>query len=174
MKKSHTLTSGHFLITKTVGYVQNSLFIIQASGLEYKEQSSIYIDSHVRVFRVVGKKEKAIKQAMRNNASNEKKETRCLCFLVTFFAVLFLGSLSRAGCEMVEKDTRCNGSIAQCHEEEELFMESEISRRLLAGTDKYITYPVLGPDKTGEGGKSDQGQPYNRGCKKIFGCRENV
>ncbi|KAJ8643793.1 hypothetical protein MRB53_005541 [Persea americana] len=65
--------------------------------------------------------------------------------------VLFLGWFSNAGCEMVEKDIRCNGSIAQCHEEEELFMESEISRRFLAGTDKYITYPVLGPDKTGAG-----------------------
>ncbi|XXG46573.1 hypothetical protein AAC387_Pa02g1383 [Persea americana] len=87
--------------------------------------------------------------------------------------VLFLGWSSNAGCEMVDKDIRCNGSIAQCHEEEELFMESEISRRFLAGTDKYITYPVLGPDKTGLGGKSEPGQPYNRGCKKIYGCRED-
>ncbi|XXG46572.1 hypothetical protein AAC387_Pa02g1382 [Persea americana] len=110
---------------------------------------------------------------MRNKASNQKRETRCLCFLVTFFAVLFLGWSSNAGCEMVDKDIRCNGSIAQCHEEEELFMESEISRRFLAGTDKYITYPVLGPDKTGLGGKSEPGQPYNRGCKKIYGCRED-
>ncbi|XXG46575.1 hypothetical protein AAC387_Pa02g1385 [Persea americana] len=98
---------------------------------------------------------------------------RGLCFIVSFFAVLFLGCLSTAGCERVEKETRCNGSMAQCSEEEEMFMESEISRRFLAGTGKYITYPVLGRDKTGAGGKSEQGQPYNRGCKKIYGCRED-
>lgn len=86
--------------------------------------------------------------------------------------MLFLGWLSRAGCEMVEQDTRCNGSIAQCHEGEELFMESEISRRFLAGTGNYIAYRVMGPDKIGEGGKPEPGLPYNRGCLKIYGCRE--
>ncbi|KAF8388469.1 hypothetical protein HHK36_027141 [Tetracentron sinense] len=76
----------------------------------------------------------------------------------------------------------CNGSIAECYEEqEEMAMESEISRRILQGT-KYITpgaqkpnQPVCGNGAQGVSYSSSclppQANPSNRGCTKYYGCR---
>ncbi|XP_043695906.1 protein RALF-like 32 [Telopea speciosissima] len=78
---------------------------------------------------------------------------------------------------------RCNGSIAECNEEEELLMESEIAGRFLQER-QYIFYgavkpnqPVCGGGASGEAyTKTDSCQPppsnpQNRGCSKYYRCR---
>ncbi|KAJ9173871.1 hypothetical protein P3X46_016964 [Hevea brasiliensis] len=78
---------------------------------------------------------------------------------------------------------RCNGSIAECSEDYELLMESEISGRILAQK-KYISPGALKRDKpVCNGGGS--GQSYSssclpsssnsqtRGCSKYYRCRSD-
>ncbi|XP_041001638.1 protein RALF-like 32 [Juglans microcarpa x Juglans regia] len=80
--------------------------------------------------------------------------------------------------------TPCNGSIAECNEEEdEQLMESETSRRFLA-EQKRISYGVLNPNQPVCNGGS-RGQAYSknggclplpsnppsRGCSKYYRCR---
>ncbi|MED6133162.1 hypothetical protein PIB30_025975 [Stylosanthes scabra] len=77
----------------------------------------------------------------------------------------------------------CNGSIAECNQEHEMLMESEISRRFLEEK-KYISYGALGRDKPacndgerGEAYSKSEGclpppsNPENRGCSKYYRCR---
>ncbi|KAF8388468.1 hypothetical protein HHK36_027140 [Tetracentron sinense] len=76
----------------------------------------------------------------------------------------------------------CNGSIAECYEEqEEMAMESEISRRILQTT-KYISPGALKPNLPicGNGARGNsysssclppQANPSNRGCSKYYRCR---
>lgn len=52
----------------------------------------------------------------------------------------------------------CNGSIAECDENVENLMNSEINRRLLAQTKKYIGYPVVNTDNAP---CHAPGQPYD-------------
>ncbi|KAK9138476.1 hypothetical protein Sjap_009070 [Stephania japonica] len=77
----------------------------------------------------------------------------------------------------------CNGSIAECNEEHEMLMESEISRRFLA-EGRMIGYGSLKPDQPacngGKPGASYSGQclppesnAYRRGCSKAHYCRSN-
>lgn len=79
--------------------------------------------------------------------------------------------------------TPCNGSIAECSEENEQLMESEISRRFLA-QQKSISYGALRPDHpacdSGAKGQaySNSGDclpppanPPSRGCSKYYRCR---
>ncbi|KAK9159856.1 hypothetical protein Syun_006197 [Stephania yunnanensis] len=69
----------------------------------------------------------------------------------------------------------CNGSIAECNEEHEMLMESEISHRLLAESQKTISYDVLKGDNAACGGKSCSGAQankiYPRPCYKYKQCR---
>ncbi|KAK9141006.1 hypothetical protein Scep_010687 [Stephania cephalantha] len=77
-----------------------------------------------------------------------------------------------------------NGStIGECEEAAEMEMESEISRRFLAGS-QTIGYGSLKPDQPacsgGERGGSYSGHclppesnAYNRGCSKGHYCRSN-
>ncbi|KAK9138477.1 hypothetical protein Sjap_009071 [Stephania japonica] len=71
----------------------------------------------------------------------------------------------------------CNGSIAECNEEHEMLMESEISHRLLLGQpQKTLAYRALKPDTgtCGVNGKSCLNQAnsrYTRPCFKSKGCR---
>ncbi|KAJ4957153.1 hypothetical protein NE237_013936 [Protea cynaroides] len=81
---------------------------------------------------------------------------------------------------------RCNGSIAECNEEEELLIESEIARRFLQESKNHISYGALNPDRPVCDG-SASGEPYsktgscrqppsnpqNRGCSKIYRCRND-
>ncbi|KAL1358247.1 hypothetical protein AAHE18_04G018900 [Arachis hypogaea] len=78
----------------------------------------------------------------------------------------------------------CNGSIAECNQEYEMLMESEISRRFLEEK-KYISYGALGRDKPacngerGEAYSKNEGclpppsNPENRGCSKYYRCRSD-
>ncbi|KAK7258906.1 hypothetical protein RIF29_24495 [Crotalaria pallida] len=77
------------------------------------------------------------------------------------------------------KTKHCRGSIAECMEEGEFEMDSEINRRILATT-KYISYGAIQRDtvpcsrrgasyyncRTGA-----QANPYSRGCSAITRCR---
>ncbi|KAM6544614.1 hypothetical protein CsatB_025350 [Cannabis sativa] len=79
----------------------------------------------------------------------------------------------------------CNGSIAECHEEGEMFMESDISRRILEEK-RYISPGALRRDQPvcrgGQGGESysragnclpQQSNPPGRGCEKYYKCRKD-
>ncbi|KAI3856189.1 hypothetical protein MKX03_027771 [Papaver bracteatum] len=73
--------------------------------------------------------------------------------------------------------------IADYNEEEEMLMDSEISRRFLAGAGKHISYDAIAKDAACGGG--GQGKPYagkcpdpkkandntGRPCSKIYHCR---
>ncbi|GLT60991.1 hypothetical protein SLA2020_337280 [Shorea laevis] len=97
-----------------------------------------------------------------------------------FFTILaYLGNCSF--CSFADAYTTCNGSIAECYEEGEMLMESEISRRFLEQK-KYISYGALGRDRPacdGEGGEAygkgrcqpGQSNPPGRGCSKYYQCR---
>ncbi|XP_043720913.1 protein RALF-like 32 [Telopea speciosissima] len=56
---------------------------------------------------------------------------------------------------------RCNGSIAECNEEEELLMESEIPGRFLQETQKYISYGAVKPNQPVCGGGAN-GEAYTK------------
>ncbi|XP_010550987.1 PREDICTED: protein RALF-like 22 [Tarenaya hassleriana] len=74
----------------------------------------------------------------------------------------------------------CRGSIAEClAEEEELELDSEISRRILA-MNRYISYGALQRNSVpcSRRGASyyncrrgAQANPYSRGCSTITRCR---
>ncbi|OVA05696.1 Rapid ALkalinization Factor [Macleaya cordata] len=82
----------------------------------------------------------------------------------------------------------CNASIGECNaeEEEEMLMESEISRRFMAEQKKYITPGVLKKDQPACGGDG-RGQSYTNGgsclgrpvnpetrpCYKYYRCRSD-
>ncbi|KAK9180660.1 hypothetical protein WN944_023793 [Citrus x changshan-huyou] len=78
----------------------------------------------------------------------------------------------------------CNGSIAECSEEIEMFMESDISRRFLEERKKYITPGALKPDQPvcSGGGRGDaysksggclppRSNRDTRGCPAYYRCR---
>lgn len=79
----------------------------------------------------------------------------------------------------------CNGSIAECNQEDEFLMESEISRRFLEER-RYISNGALKRDKpvcnggaSGEAYSKSEGcipppsNPYTRGCSKYYRCRSD-
>ncbi|PON55673.1 Rapid ALkalinization Factor [Parasponia andersonii] len=81
--------------------------------------------------------------------------------------------------------TPCNGSIAECDEEGEMLMESDISRRVLAQK-KYISPGALKPDQPvcNGGGRGQaysksgnclpqSSNPPDRGCEKYYRCRSD-
>ncbi|KAK9141010.1 hypothetical protein Scep_010691 [Stephania cephalantha] len=71
----------------------------------------------------------------------------------------------------------CNGSIAECNEEHEMLMESEISHRLLVESHKTISYDVLKGGNAACGGKSCSGAQankiYPRPCYQYKQCRKH-
>ncbi|KAJ4968490.1 hypothetical protein NE237_015191 [Protea cynaroides] len=104
---------------------------------------------------------------------------RSLHLLFPLLLVIFLPVVCSA-------TLRCNGSIAECNEEEELLMESEIARRFLQGKQKYISYgaikqnlPVCGGGASGEAYTrsgsclTPPSNSQNRGCSKYYRCRSN-
>ncbi|KAJ4723088.1 Rapid ALkalinization Factor [Melia azedarach] len=99
----------------------------------------------------------------------------------SFFLILFLLLFSKAA--TARSAQVCNGSIAECNEEFEMLMESEISRRFLEGK-KYITPGALKPDQPVCNGGSRGGSysksggclpppsnPEDRGCPTYYRCR---
>lgn len=79
----------------------------------------------------------------------------------------------------------CNNSIAECNEEVEMLMESEITRRVLQQK-RYITPGALKPDQPVCNG-GGRGEAYsktggclpppsneqNRGCSAYYRCRSS-
>ncbi|XXG46564.1 hypothetical protein AAC387_Pa02g1376 [Persea americana] len=67
---------------------------------------------------------------------------RDLCFSAALLLLLFgSGTLSTAAA------SQCNGSIAQCYNQEEFFMETQISKGILASMQQKLDYSVFNPDK---------------------------
>ncbi|KAK7294769.1 hypothetical protein RJT34_17665 [Clitoria ternatea] len=79
----------------------------------------------------------------------------------------------------------CNGSMAECNDEDEMLMESEISRRFLEQR-TYISNGALKRDKpvcngggSGEAYSKTGGclpppsNPHSRGCSKYYRCRSD-
>ncbi|XXG46561.1 hypothetical protein AAC387_Pa02g1373 [Persea americana] len=67
---------------------------------------------------------------------------RGLCFSAALLVLLFgSGTVSNAA-------SQCNGSIVQCYNQEEFFMESQISKGILSSMQqKRLDYSVLYPDR---------------------------
>ncbi|XP_044487710.1 protein RALF-like 32 [Mangifera indica] len=83
------------------------------------------------------------------------------------------------------KSNICNNSIAECDEDVEMLMESEIARRVLAQK-KYITPGALKPDQPvcNSGGRGEAysktggclpppSNPEDRGCSAYYHCRSS-
>ncbi|XP_062173638.1 protein RALF-like 32 [Alnus glutinosa] len=103
------------------------------------------------------------------------------CFLLVLALVSLFDPSSLA--THAYSSTPCNGWIAECNEENEQLMESEISRRFLA-QQKSISYGALKPNRPacdsgarGQDYRSSEGclpppaNPPNRGCPKYYRCR---
>ncbi|KAJ4968993.1 hypothetical protein NE237_015694 [Protea cynaroides] len=74
----------------------------------------------------------------------------------------------------------CDGSIAECESGNEFEMDTEINRRILAYSRRYISYGALRRDTVpcSRRGASyyncrrgAQANPYTRGCSHITRCR---
>ncbi|GLJ12976.1 hypothetical protein SUGI_0201940 [Cryptomeria japonica] len=82
----------------------------------------------------------------------------------------------------ISKKKTCDGSIGECFGKEEMLMDSEINRRILA-TSQYISYEALKADsvpcsKSGTSyyncGSSGQANPYSRSCTEITRCARDT
>ncbi|GLJ12977.1 hypothetical protein SUGI_0201960 [Cryptomeria japonica] len=116
-----------------------------------------------------------------------------LCAGALLLFLVFLagvdGSLGSAGAlwgnadfMKISKKTTCDGSIGDCFPEEEMLMDSELNRRILATT-QYISYGALRADsvpcsKSGTSyyncGSSGQANPYSKSCTQITRCARDT
>ncbi|KAK9725815.1 hypothetical protein RND81_05G171500 [Saponaria officinalis] len=100
----------------------------------------------------------------------------------TYFLFIFLLCLSIKG---RNANLECNGSIAQCEAENEMLMESAISRRFLE-EGKHISFGALSRDQPACGGTPrgqaysnnggclpPQENPYHRSCSKYYRCKRD-
>ncbi|KAJ1407302.1 Rapid ALkalinization Factor [Sesbania bispinosa] len=100
------------------------------------------------------------------------------CYLILFCFMQFSSTV-------FSWTSTCNGSIAECNQDDELLMESEISRRFLEQK-RYISDGALKRDKpvcnggaSGEAYSKSGGclpppsNTYNRGCSKYYRCRSD-
>ncbi|KAG9455817.1 hypothetical protein H6P81_000325 [Aristolochia fimbriata] len=102
-----------------------------------------------------------------------KKWIQVLTFaaLLLVHLMVFLAALCRAA----ETEGSCNGSISECYRDEEIFMESETSRRILAEGVMNISYEALHQDRAAAAGAGAmQHRPYFRDCSPNNGCRTQV
>lgn len=102
---------------------------------------------------------------------------------------LFFAAGSEAGAEMEawslwdsKPRAGCNGLIGECFEDEEMLMDSEINRRILAGK-TYISYGALRSNSVpcSRRGASyyncrsgGQANPYGRSCTQITRCARST
>ncbi|EEF30515.1 protein RALF-like 33 [Ricinus communis] len=108
-------------------------------------------------------------------------------FLFTFYLLLSSLIISTSTVEAtidhklnwVPKTSRCQGTLADCMQEDEFDMDSEINRRILATTN-YISYGALQRNTIpcSQRGASyyncqpgAEANPYSRGCSAITRCR---
>ena len=100
------------------------------------------------------------------------------CIVLVVLGLSYLGATAASS-------SSCNGSIAECEQESELLMESEISKRFLAEK-RYISpgalkkdEPVCNGGARGEAYSKTGGclpppaNTYNRGCSKYYRCRSD-
>ncbi|KAK9288131.1 hypothetical protein L1049_016579 [Liquidambar formosana] len=113
-----------------------------------------------------------------------RSNERCLHFcLLIALGLLYLGGTTHGTKDAHAKP--CNGSIAECDEDYEHLMETEISRRFLEQK-KYISpgalkrdQPVCNGGARGEAYSNSGGclpppsNPENRGCPKYYRCRSD-
>lgn len=108
---------------------------------------------------------------------------------LAWFLLLVLLSLSIRVCGVKVQETnahsQCNGSIAECQEENEILMGSETARRFLEEK-RYISYGALSRDQPACSGARGQAyssnseclgpaaNPYHRGCSKYYRCRSDT
>ncbi|MCL7039351.1 hypothetical protein MKW94_004606 [Papaver nudicaule] len=86
------------------------------------------------------------------------------------------------------KNSRINCSdssslLAECNEEEEMLMESEVSRRFLAEVENFISYRSVRKSDSPACGGAGEHKPYggkctphaankyDRSCEKVYKCR---
>uniref|UniRef100_A0A2P2NM63 Protein RALF-like 32 n=1 Tax=Rhizophora mucronata TaxID=61149 RepID=A0A2P2NM63_RHIMU len=102
-----------------------------------------------------------------------------VCVLIAL-GLFYLGPMSN---KVSWASQVCNASIAECNEEYEVLMATEISRRFLEHR-KYISPGVLHRDQpVCSGGKRGQSyssgclppksNPGGRGCSRIYRCRSD-
>ncbi|XP_026419785.1 protein RALF-like 19 [Papaver somniferum] len=106
-------------------------------------------------------------------------------FLLAMACLIAESSISASPDDMVEGVTRsstqtCNGLIGECIDEEnELMMDSKISRRSLFQPKRHISYEALKKNRAycGKPGmsyydchKPKQANPYTRGCSILTHC----
>ncbi|XP_027119503.2 protein RALF-like 32 [Coffea arabica] len=103
-----------------------------------------------------------------------------------FFLLLALLFFIIAVSSVNDARSTCNGSIAECSQDFETLMDSEISRRFLAEK-RYISNGALRRDEpacngggrgepysSSEGCLPPQSNRYNRGCSAYYKCRQNA
>ncbi|XP_019442388.1 PREDICTED: protein RALF-like 32 [Lupinus angustifolius] len=107
-----------------------------------------------------------------------------LSFFCYFMILTFLHFRSTVLSFTSHSSETCNGSIAECNQENELLMESEISKRFMMEEKRYISNGALKRDKpvcngggSGEAYSKTGGclpppsNPQSRGCFKYYRCR---
>ncbi|KAJ4967941.1 hypothetical protein NE237_014642 [Protea cynaroides] len=109
-----------------------------------------------------------------------------LFLVVVIFIATFVISSSKvdAGGDFqfgwIPMGSTCDGSIADCESGNEFEMDTEINKRILASSSRYISYGALRRDSvpcSRRGAsyynckKGAQANPYTRGCSHITRCR---
>lgn len=112
---------------------------------------------------------------------NSRKASSPLSFII-FLSLLIC--LINAVSSHSDPYNTCNGSIAECNENLEMLMDSEVSRRFLEQK-KYISAGALKKDQPvcnsgngqpysrSEGCLPPQSNPYERGCSTYYRCRHD-
>jgi hypothetical protein len=159
------------------------LHIPNASSTNYhlfrKEDIPILI--HHSIFKCLKLKRKASTNTRQKNKNKmEPKSFQYFCFLLVIFSLIIAQLSDRVS----SKTNECNGSIAECSEEYEFLMPSDISKRFLEEKRKYISPGALKPNRpVCNGGASGQSysssclpppsNPPSRGCSKYYHCRSD-
>ncbi|KAL2253507.1 UNVERIFIED_CONTAM: Protein RALF-like 32 [Sesamum indicum] len=107
-------------------------------------------------------------------------------FLLLTLACLINDTAAALNDSAAGPSSSCVGSIAECRQELEVLMESEISRRILEQK-KYISPGALKRDQPvcnggaagepysrGSGCLPEPSNTYNRGCSRYYRCRSDA
>ncbi|KAI9114817.1 hypothetical protein K1719_013830 [Acacia pycnantha] len=111
------------------------------------------------------------------------KVVMSFCYILLMSLMYFSSPVRSLRSDQHLEAYTCNGSIAECNEEDEMLMESDISRRILEEKN-YISEGALERDKpVCNGGASGEAysrsggclpppsNPPDRGCSKYYRCR---
>ncbi|XP_015887271.3 protein RALF-like 32 [Ziziphus jujuba] len=162
------------------------VFLILQILITEAAPTSTGVESDVPIYVIVygsSSIDKQIKQSGKKLKPNREETKKSSMVSVQFYNLVILSLLcfSNAATFTGYRDTPCNGSIAECNKEDEILMESDISRRFLE--QKYISPGALKPDQPvceGANGESysnagnclpPSSNPHDRGCSKYYRCR---